>query len=81
VGWLKKVGVKRLRTGLSWVDHHRPNSLAWFDRQMQALDDFDVTVAYCFTPGSRGVRDRDMSPPQVVEEFAEFCAEMTKRYG
>jgi len=77
VRWLKKVDVKRLRTGLSWADHHRPNSLAWFDRQMQALDDFDVTVAYCFTPGSRGVRDHYTSLPRVVEELAESCAEMT----
>ena len=78
---LKKLGVKRLCTGLSWADHHRPDALRWFDKQMKALDDFDVTVTYCFTPGSRGVRDHYTSPPQVVEEFAEFCAEMTKRYA
>jgi beta-xylosidase len=81
VAWLKKLGIRRLRTGLSWADHHRPNALAWFDRQMKALEDFDVTVTYCFTPGSRGVRDHYTSPPQQVEEFAEFCAEMTKRYA
>jgi beta-xylosidase len=81
VQWLRKLGVKRLRTGLSWADHHRPNALEWFDRQMKALEPFDVTVTYCFTPGSRGVRDHYTSPPQVVGEFAEFCAEMTKRYA
>jgi beta-xylosidase len=81
VAWLKKLGVKRLRTGLSWADHHRPNSLQWFDRQMKALEPFDVTLTYCFTPGSRGVRDHYTSPPQVVEEFAEFCKEMTERYA
>jgi beta-xylosidase len=81
VRWLKKLGIKRLRTGLSWADHHRPNALEWFDRQMKALEDFDVTVTYCFTPGSRGVRDHYTSPPQQVEEFADFCAEMTKRYA
>jgi beta-xylosidase len=81
VRWLQKLGVKRLRTGLSWADHHRPNALEWFDRQMKALEPFDVTLTYCFTPGSRGVRDHYTSPPQVVGEFAEFCAEMTKRYA
>ncbi|HEX2120366.1 MAG TPA: beta-xylosidase [Thermoanaerobaculia bacterium] len=80
VAMMKKIGVKRLRTGLSWADHHRPNALEWFDRQMKALEPFDVTLTYCFTPGSRGVRDHYTSPPQVVGEFAEFCAEMTKRY-
>ena len=73
--------MKRLRTGLSWADHHRPNALDWFDRQMKALEDFDVTVTYCFTPGSRGLRDHYTSPPQKVEEFAEFCSEMTQRYA
>jgi beta-xylosidase len=80
VRWLQKLGVRRLRTGLSWADHHRPDSLAWFDRQMKALESFDLTVTYCFTPGSRGVRDHHTSPPLVAEEFAEFCAEMTRRY-
>jgi beta-xylosidase len=81
VKWLQKLGVKRLRTGLSWADHHRPDALRWFDRQMLALADFDVTLTYCFTPGSRGVRDHYTSPPQRIEEFAGFCAEMTKRYA
>jgi beta-xylosidase len=81
VKWLRELGVKRLRTGLSWADHHRPNSLQWFDKQMTALADFDVTLTYCFTPGSRGVRDHYTSPPQRIEEFADFCAEMTKRYA
>jgi beta-xylosidase len=81
VTWLRKLGVKRLRTGLSWADHHRPNSIEWFDKQMAALTDFDVTLTYCFTPGSRGVRDHYTSPPQRIEEFADFCAEMTKRYA
>lgn len=77
---LKKMGIRRLRTGLSWADSHRPDCLQWFDRQMKALDEFDVTVTYCFTPGSRGIRDHYTSPPQKAEEFAAFCGEMTKRY-
>lgn len=52
VGWLRKLGVKYLRTGLSWADSFRPNALEWFDRQMKAL-----------------------------EEFAEFCTAMVRRYG
>jgi beta-xylosidase len=81
VRWMKKLGIKRLRTGLSWADYHRPDSLTWFDRQMCALDDFDVTLTYCFTPGSRGLRDHYTSPPEKIEEFADFCARMTKRYA
>ena len=81
VGWLKELGVRRLRTGLSWADSHRPNALAWFDRQMKALDDFEVTVTFCFTPESRGIRPHHTSPPHDPAEFADFCAQMTRRYA
>jgi len=81
VRWLKRLGVKHLRTGLSWADSFRPNALAWFDRQMEALADFDVTVTFCFTPEHRGIAPHHTSAPLVNEEFAEFCAAMTRRYA
>jgi beta-xylosidase len=81
VGWLKRLGVTHLRTGLSWADSFRPNALAWFDRQMQALEHFQVTVTFCFTPEHRGIAPHHTSAPQVNEEFAEFCASMIRRYA
>jgi beta-xylosidase len=80
VRYLRELGVKHLRTGLSWADRLRPDSLKWFDRQMRALEEFDVTLTLCFTPESKGIRPHHTSPPQHVEEFAEFCSEMTRRY-
>jgi beta-xylosidase len=79
--WMKRLGVRHLRTGLSWADSFRPNALAWFDRQMQALADFEVTVTFCFTPEHRGIEPHHTSPPQILEEYAEFCAEMVRRYA
>ena len=55
VRWLRDLGVRYLRTGLSWADWLRPNAEAWFDRQMRALEPFDVTLTFCFTPESEGV--------------------------
>jgi beta-xylosidase len=81
VRWLKRIGVKYLRTGLSWSDSLRPNALQWFDRQMEALADFDVTVTFCFTPESRGIEPHHTSAPQHPEEFAEFCGQMIARYA
>jgi beta-xylosidase len=81
VKWMKRLGVKYMRTGLSWADSFRPNALDWFDRQMEALADFDVTVTFCFTPEHRGIAPHHTSAPQVKEEFAEFCAKMIERYG
>jgi beta-xylosidase len=81
VRWLRRLGVRHLRTGISWADFYRPNALAWFDMQMGALEEFEVTLTYCFTPEDRGVAPHYTSPPLVPEEFAEFCAAMTRRYG
>jgi beta-xylosidase len=81
VEWLRKLGVTKLRTGLSWADSFRPNALDWFDRQMRALEPFDVTVTYCFTPEHLGIEPHHTSPPRDPERFAAFCAEMTRRYA
>ena len=81
VAWMKRLGVTYLRTGLSWADSFRPDALRWFDRQMEALAGFDVTVTFCFTPEHRGLAPHHTSAPQVPEEFAEFCAAMVRRYS
>jgi beta-xylosidase len=81
VRWLRKLGVKHLRTGLSWADSFRPNADAWFDRQMAAIEEFEVTVTFCFTPEHRGIQPHHTSAPQQIEEFADFCARMVRRYA
>ncbi len=78
--WLKRLGVRHLRTGLSWADSFRPNAEAWFDRMMRVLEPFEVTVTFCFTPEHRGLAPHHTSPPLVDEEFAEFCATMLRRH-
>jgi beta-xylosidase len=81
VVWLKRLGVRHLRTGLSWADSFRPGAQDWFDRQMEALADFDVTVTFCFTPEHRGIAPHHTSAPLVPEEFADFCVSMVERYA
>jgi beta-xylosidase len=81
VAWMRSLGVRYLRTGLSWADSFRPDALAWFDRQMAALEEFAVTVTFCFTPEHRGLAPHHTSPPLVAEEFADFCAAMVRRYA
>ena len=81
VRWLKRLGVKKVRTGLAWSDDHDRDALPWFDRQMAALDSFDVTLTFCFTPESCGLVPHHTSPPKCVDQFADFCARMTRRYA
>jgi beta-xylosidase len=78
--WLHKLGVRKLRTGISWADWHRPNAIEWFDRQMEALRDFDTTITLCFTPPSRGKKPCHTSPPIDPGEFTHFATEVVERY-
>lgn len=81
VRWMKDLGVRHLRTGLSWADSFRPDALDWFDRQMDAIADFDVTVTFCFTPEHLGIAPHHTSPPHDPRLFADFCGRMIERYA
>ncbi|MDP8917225.1 MAG: beta-xylosidase [Pseudomonadota bacterium] len=80
VAWMKRLGVRHLRTGLSWADSFRSEALEWFDRQMEALAPFDVTVTFCFTPEHEGIAAHHSSAPKEPQRFADFCAQMVDRY-
>jgi beta-xylosidase len=81
VAWMKRLGVRHLRTGLSWADRFRPNALDWFDRQMAALADFEVTATFCFTPEHLGSAPHHTSAPNDPQAFVDFCLEMVERYA
>jgi beta-xylosidase len=81
VAWFKRLGVRHIRTGLSWADSFRPDALSWFDRQMEALEPFEVTVTFCFTPEHEGLAPHHTSPPRDPRRFADFCAQMIERYA
>lgn len=81
VAWMKEHGVRYMRTGLSWADSFRPNAVEWFDRQMEALEPFNVALTLCFTPAHLGVEEHHTSPPRDLNQFAEFAAWATERYA
>ena len=81
VCWMREHNVKYLRTGLSWADWYRPRAEEWFDRQMRALEEFDVALTLCFTPAHLGLEDHHASPPRDNEEFAQFAAWAMERYA
>jgi beta-xylosidase len=81
VRWMRELGVTRVRTGLSWSESCLPGAEAWFDRLMSSLDQFDVTVTFCFTPDHMGIRPHHTSPPHDVQAFADFCGRMIRRYA
>jgi beta-xylosidase len=81
IDWLRRLGVRHLRTGISWADSFRVNAEQWFDRQMGALDEFAVTMTLCFTPEHLGVERHYTSPPRHAQDFADFAAWAVERYA
>jgi len=81
VQWMKKHGVRYLRTGLSWADSFRPNAAAWFDRMIDMLQPFDVALTLCFTPAHLGMEAHHTSPPRDIQQFADFAAWAVDRYA
>ena len=81
VDWLRRLKVRYLRTGISWADSFRPNAKIWFDRQMNALAEFDTTLTLCFTPEHLGLLPHYTSPPKDPQDFAEFAVWAVNRYA
>ncbi len=81
VHWMQKHGVRYLRTGLSWADSFRPNATAWFDRMIDVLQPFDVSLTLCFTPAHLGIEAHHTSPPRDIQQFADFAAWAVDRYA
>ena len=79
--WMKQHGVKYLRTGLSWADSFRPGATRWFDRQMEALEPFQVALTLCFTPAHLGLEEHHTSPPVDNRKFADFAEWAVARYA
>jgi len=81
VEWMRRLKVKKLRTGISWADWFREDSEKWFDAQMLALDEFDTTITLCFTPEHLGTWPHYTAPPKDARDFAEFCVWAVERYA
>lgn len=81
VEWLRRLRVQHLRTGVSWADSFRENATEWFDEQMQALDEFSVTMTLCFTPEHLGRWPHYTAPPKDNQDFVEFAKWAVGRYA
>ena len=81
VRWLRRLGVRHLRTGLSWADSFRPRRRGVVRSPDGGARGVRCHVTFCFTPEHRGIAPHHTSPPVAIGEFAEFCARMVRRYA
>jgi CDP-paratose 2-epimerase len=80
---LAELGVRRLRTGISWADFHRPGGKDWYDHQMGRLAEagLDVLLSVWHTPPSLAEAPSCAAPPERLEDYAAFIAQVVIDYG
>lgn len=79
---LRSIGVKELRTGISWADWHSENGEKWYEWLLPRLSS-EVHVLPCFhyTPASLGIVPNECSPPRNPKQYADFLDVFITRFG
>lgn len=80
------LGVRHLRTAISWADYHRPGGEAFYGGLMERLEDADVEVllSVWLTPPSLSLepgRERCSVPPRRPRDYADFLDRVVARWG
>lgn len=79
---LKALGIREVRTGISWADSHTPEGEAWLEWLIPTLAEH-VRILPCllYTPPSIGLSPKTSAPPRYPEYFADFTDRLLQRYG
>ncbi|MDX1654338.1 MAG: GDP-mannose 4,6-dehydratase [Candidatus Competibacteraceae bacterium] len=79
---LRRLGITRLRTGVSWADWHTPGGDRWYDWLLPRLArEVEVLPCFHYTPPSLGLEPRTASPPRVPKAYADFLDVFVTRLG
>jgi CDP-paratose 2-epimerase len=79
----RDLGVRHLRTGISWADFHRPGGKRWYDWQMKALHGagLEVLLSVWHTPPSLAEGGSCAGPPRNLKDYADFIDLVISDYG
>src|SRR6056297_1245795 len=81
VDLLGELGVRHLRTGLSWADFHRPQGPDWYQWMFEQLQDFEILLSIWHTPPSIAEGGVCSGPPQRLQDYADFIGQVTREFG
>jgi CDP-paratose 2-epimerase len=83
IALLQDLGVRHLRTGISWADFLRPRGVQWYDWQMEQLHaaGFEILLSVWHTPPSLAEGGKSNQPPRYLRAYADFIDQIISRYG
>src|SRR5690606_17055984 len=78
----KRLGISKIRTGVSWAEWHVDGSPEWYDWLFPTLaKQVEILPCFLYTPPSIGEAERVSAPPKNLKAFADFIDVMITRYG
>jgi CDP-paratose 2-epimerase len=79
---LTAMGVRHLRTHLSWADYRAPGGEAWYEWLLSMLGArFELLPCLHYTPPDFAENGRTSGPPRDLKSFADFVDLMIDRHG
>jgi CDP-paratose 2-epimerase len=83
IALIADLGVRHLRTGISWADFLRDGGRRWYDWQMAALAEsgLEVLLSVWHTPPSLSEGNACNAPPRRLLDYADFIDLVINEYG
>ncbi|GFO57741.1 NAD-dependent dehydratase [Geomonas silvestris] len=79
---LAQLGIRRLRTGVSWADLYTPEGDAWYQWLIPRLGrELELLPCFLYTPPSIGLEQKTSAPPVHPKDYADFIDVFISRYG
>lgn len=77
-----RLGIRHVRTGVSWADCLAEGGEAWYDWLLPLLGrEFDLLPCFTYTPPSLGIAHSSAAPPREPKAYADFLDVMLTRHG
>src|SRR5215211_8595205 len=77
----RKLGIKQIRTNLSWADWHTSGGKKWYDWLIPKLGrELDILPCISNTPPSAGLKPKISAPPQRPMDYPGFVDLMITEY-
>ncbi|GFO63766.1 NAD-dependent epimerase/dehydratase family protein [Geomonas paludis] len=79
---MKRLGARRLRTGISWADWYTSEGREWYDWLVPRLSgEVEFLPCVLYTPPSIGLESKTSSPPKRALDYADFIDLFITAFG
>ncbi|HWI41223.1 MAG TPA: GDP-mannose 4,6-dehydratase, partial [Verrucomicrobiae bacterium] len=79
---MRRMGISRLRTGISWADWLSPGGEGWYEWLLPRLAaEVELLPCFLYTPPSLAIEAKTSSPPVHAKDFADFLDVFITRFG